>query len=370
MRSQQPAPKRNSPKVAPIAKPTTKPKATTSATGGRNAQLERILGVLRDLDRLDGVDLYELAERHGATVRTMRRDLEALQAAGLPIEEEPGDGKKKRWRVTFGDKLRQVSGLLDASHYLALKVAMGHGGAGMRTASTFSALEDLSDKIEQAVGAAGRAKLTQIEECFFSLERFAYAKAAPDVYASLMTAIVDRRLCRVTYRAPHHRAPRKTFELLPLKMFVHDGAPYVMAHVARRGLVLTLNLQRLLALKVLPKHAKPPADFDPARLEHAAFGVYGGPLATFVLRFTPDVAGYIRERIWHPTQQLTELRGGGVQLTFSCGESHEVTKWVASWRQWVEVPSPPSLRRELGTLGTWMVKTYGARAQRGGGMRW
>ena len=45
---------------------------------GRNAQLVRTLSVPRDLDRLGGVDLYELAERYGTTVRTIRRDLEAI----------------------------------------------------------------------------------------------------------------------------------------------------------------------------------------------------------------------------------------------------------------------------------------------------
>ena len=51
---------------------------------GRNAQLLRLLSIIMDLDRLGGVDLYELAQCHGATVRTIRRDLEALERRRMP----------------------------------------------------------------------------------------------------------------------------------------------------------------------------------------------------------------------------------------------------------------------------------------------
>ena len=171
---------------------------------GRNAQLVRTLSVLRDLDRLGGIDLYELAERYGTTVRTIRRDLEALQAIGLPLLEEQ-NGKRKRWRDAFKDHLQQLSGLLDATHYLALRLAMGQGGPVRSTSSVFAALEDLSAKIETVVGPAGRAQLTEIDACFHSYEKFAYRRSPPDVFWPLVRALAEGRVCRVAYRAPRRR---------------------------------------------------------------------------------------------------------------------------------------------------------------------
>src|SRR4051812_45565134 len=105
----------------------------------------RILSIIREMDRVDGVDLYELAERHGTNVRTIRRDFEAIEAVGLPLAEEQ-DGKRKKWRIAFRDKLSKLSDLLDVSHYLALRVAMDTGVH--KTSSLFASLEDLADKIE------------------------------------------------------------------------------------------------------------------------------------------------------------------------------------------------------------------------------
>jgi predicted DNA-binding transcriptional regulator YafY len=336
---------------------------------GRNAQLVRTLSVLRDLDRLGGVDLYELAERYGTTVRTIRRDLEALQEVGLPLVEEQ-DGKRKRWRVAFKDHLQQLSGLLDATHYLALRLAMGQGGPVRSASSVFAALEDLSTKIETVLGPAGRAQLAAIDACFHSYEKFAYRRSPPDVFWSLVQAIGERRICRVTYRAPRRRPYDTVFEILPLRIFAHHGAVYLMCNVVKHDTLATLNLQRLQSLKVLDKRGQPPAAFDPTTLENAAFGVYsGGDPTTYVLRFDAEVAPYIRERTWHPTQRLRELRGGGVELQFTCGESYEVSAWVASWREGVEVVKPASLRDELEQLGEWLSTTYRRRPKASAGAR-
>ncbi len=325
----------------------------------RNGQLARVLGILRDLDRLGGVDLYELAERHGATVRTIRRDLQALQEVGLPISEEPGEGKRKKWRIAYGDQLNKLSSLLDASHYLALRLAMGQGGAVHASSSLFASLEDLAAKIEAAVGDRGSEKLEQIEACFYSYEKFAYRSAPPDVLWQLVKAIGERRLCHVEYAAPFSEESR-SYDVLPLRLFAHQGAVYLFAHWPRTGHVGTLNLQRIRKLEVLDRRSTPPADFDPAKYESAAFGIYGGgPQTRYVLRFEAIVAPYIRERIWHPSQRLRDLRGGVVELEFTCAAGYEVSSWIASWRDGVRVLEPNELTCEMEALGKWLTKTYG-----------
>ena len=55
--------------------------AKKKRVASRNDQVVRILHLLRDLERLGGCDLYELAIHYGTTTRTIRRDLEALEEA-------------------------------------------------------------------------------------------------------------------------------------------------------------------------------------------------------------------------------------------------------------------------------------------------
>ena len=45
----------------------------------RNEQVARILGIVRDLHRTDGMDIYEIAEKYGTVTRTVRRDLARIK---------------------------------------------------------------------------------------------------------------------------------------------------------------------------------------------------------------------------------------------------------------------------------------------------
>lgn len=58
-----------------------------------------MLELIADLSQREGCDLYALAERHGTTTRTIRRDLDALAAAGIPLRRLPGDGARLRWAI-------------------------------------------------------------------------------------------------------------------------------------------------------------------------------------------------------------------------------------------------------------------------------
>jgi predicted DNA-binding transcriptional regulator YafY len=327
--------------------------------GGRNAQLVRLVSLIRDLDRLGGVDIYELADRHGVGRRTILRDLRALEDAGIPLVEER-DGKRKRHRLGIKSQARQVAALLDSGHYLGLRVALGQGGAAVNNSTAFAQLEDLAAKVEQALGPAERRRLESIEACFHSREGFAWKTAPPDVLWPLVDAITGRLLCSVRYSATGTGRGR-TYEILPLRVFAHDGATYIYAWHPKREKVLTLNLHRLHQLRVLPTVVVPPAGFDPAALDVEGFGVMrGGEVESWDLVFTPEVSRFIRERQWHPQQTLEDTPGGGVRLRFTCEGGVQVFAWAASWHREVEVLAPERARRQLAALGTWLSDRYAA----------
>src|SRR5205823_195172 len=159
---------------------------------------------------------------YGTNVRTIRRDLEGLQEVGMPIAEEAGDGKRKKWRLAYKDKLSRLAQLVEVTHYLALRVAMD-AGVGRRS-NLFTALEDLADKVEDQLGAAQRKQLVDIAEAFHSYEKHAYTRAAPDVFWPLIAAIAERRMCSVWYTAVRADAKEKEIRILPLRLFVYQQA--------------------------------------------------------------------------------------------------------------------------------------------------
>ncbi|MFZ5444161.1 MAG: DeoR family transcriptional regulator [Myxococcota bacterium] len=73
---------------------------------GRNEQLVRVLRLVSDLATRGGCDVYQLAERHETTTRTIRRDLAALESVGVPLKRKLSDGGRMCWWLDL-DELRQ-----------------------------------------------------------------------------------------------------------------------------------------------------------------------------------------------------------------------------------------------------------------------
>lgn len=71
----------------------------------RNDQVTRQWMILKKLESVRGATLQELAaalpEDYSRHLRTLRRDLEALEAAGFPLFTEPVNGRT-RWRLMDG----------------------------------------------------------------------------------------------------------------------------------------------------------------------------------------------------------------------------------------------------------------------------
>ena len=66
----------------------------------RNQQVVRQWTLLRQLARGRGNTYNSLAQALGVTSRTIRRDLEALQAAGFPlVDETDDDAGTVQWRM-------------------------------------------------------------------------------------------------------------------------------------------------------------------------------------------------------------------------------------------------------------------------------
>jgi predicted DNA-binding transcriptional regulator YafY len=80
--------------------------------------------------------------------------------------------------------------------------------------------------------------------------------------------------------------------------------------------------------------------------------------ATVVLRFRADQAPYVRERIWHHTQQFRDLPDGRLEMRFRAGGTFEIARWILGWGDAVEVMRPSSLRRDVAAILTRAAASY------------
>ena len=86
---------------------------------------------------------------------------------------------------------------------------------------------------------------------------------------------------------------------------------YLLASNTAAGRTETFALSRCRSLAGTGQHFSPPPGFDAKTFFKDAFGISQADQPWKVrLLFGREVATYIRERVWHPSQQMRQRRDG------------------------------------------------------------
>jgi proteasome accessory factor B len=111
-----------------------------------------------------------------------------------------------------------------------------------------------------------------------------------------------------------------------------NGEWFLFAFDHLRNDLRTFVPARIKALRPTGKTFQRRQKFSLEKRLRGSFGVQSGRGEFDVLiRFQERVADYIREKKWHESQQLRELKGGGVELRFKLSSLAEVGRWILSW---------------------------------------
>src|SRR6185503_10003250 len=72
-----------------------------------------------------------------------------------------------------------------------------------------------------------------------------------------------------------------------------------------------------------------PKDFSAIKHLQNSFGVFsGGKPKVIQIHFDRFAAQLVRERHWHPSQRITELKGGRLELSLVLGGFEEIERWL------------------------------------------
>ena len=107
--------------------------------------------------RRTGVTAEELAERFGVTVRTIYRDLDALQDAGMPLRADRGRGGGYAL-----DKSYQLPPVNFTAREAALLLALTRLAVEQRLMPFPNAIEKAADKVRAALGTSAQRELLQL----------------------------------------------------------------------------------------------------------------------------------------------------------------------------------------------------------------
>ena len=298
--------------------------------------------ILREIEVSHGKTIRQLAEMTNVTTRTIRRDLEALQEAGFPLYDVSDDGPK-RWKLGR----RPFQELDQTTFSLAELSALYFSRALVERLAIPTFEEDLKSafaKLESALGPRMRQFLDRLPQAL-------QAKPGPTrthddnhqrkVTVRLLDAVLHHRRLTMRYHSLSSKR-EKTYQIDPYRLVYAQGSLYLFAYVALYQQVRTFAVERIQQLTPLDETFTPVEDVTEAAWPHS-LGIYHGKPEQVQLEFASEIAPYVQERTWHPSQTTTLRKNGALALKMNVCLDNSLQNWIRSFGSSVRVISPQTL---------------------------
>ena len=296
-----------------------------------------------------------LAERFEISPRTAQRDIEFVkERLGAPLKycpqhkgyeyddghfELPGHWISEENTVALALAVRLASTVPDGKVKQGLSTLLG--GVLAKLPGGTPCLADVAEKI--------------------SVKNTEYAKAPGPLFSRILEALLPDRPLAITYFSPH---TRETSERIvhPLHLLMYMGNWHLIAYCRRRRGLRDFMISRIRSAAPGPHHTvKPVLKASVKAYLRRHFGIMQGNRAVqVVLRFSPDVAPWVREQIWHPRQRSQAHAGGGLTLSFPVADLREIKRRVLFYGAGVKVLAPKELARDVAHEARRIEKIYGS----------
>lgn len=320
---------------------------------------DRLVAILLLLQTHGQLTAGELAERLEASERTIRRDLDALGAAGVPVYAQRGRGGG--WALLGGHRLN-LSGLTTEEAEALFLVAGPERLAGLGVdAGVRSALRKLVAALPGPLRdhASAAHAAVHVDPARWGRR----AVQPPRHLDALREAVISGRQIELLYAKPGETATERRVH--PYGLVAKAGTWYLIGGTSA-GL-RTFRVSRVRGVATTDEAVDRPEDFDLATAWDAIVEQFPGTVGAFAveLRVAPDALPWLRAALgeWARPTPVDEPGRDGWQRfrahfpTVEAAASHLVT-----FGDRVVVLDPPEARDALARIGRHLVETYGRRA--------
>ena len=158
--------------------------------------------------------------------------------------------------------------------------------------------------------------------------------------------MLHQRQARIAYFSFNSRKT-KEYTIDPYRVVYYHGGLYLYAKAHEYKEVRTFAVERIQKIEVLDHSFEVPADFSVGEYARGAFGIAGGKPEPVEIVFAAHMAGYIRERVWHESQELADGPNGSVILRMQVAPGFELQSWIKGFLPHVTVTRPVALREAI-----------------------
>jgi proteasome accessory factor B len=299
--------------------------------------LERMLRIHQTIQSGKFPNASTLAREIEVATKTIHRDLEFMRdRLNLPIAfDHAHNGYFYTGEVSAFPTMQITEGELFAL-VVAEKALQQYRGTSFEK-PLLSAIR----KMEQALPDTISLNLADIEQTI-SFRTRAEPILDLKIFDTLAKAVAQRQQLELSYRKPGAKTETRVVD--PYHLANINGEWFLFAFDHARKDIRKFVPARIQEIKPTGKTFERSKKFSLEKELRDSFGVHSGEGEfDVVIQFTARAADYIREKKWHESQQLRELKNGGVELSLKLSSLVEIERWILSWGGDAKVVKPREL---------------------------
>lgn len=169
-----------------------------------------------------------------------------------------------------------------------------------------------------------------------------------DILSMLCDAVVSKRVCTVTYKAPNGNP--KTYDIKPLVVFSYEGGFYTIVETNKYDNAITLAIERIQSLEVKDETFEKKNDIDISSRLTDPFGIIAEAKEFKAeIKVFKNYVQYVKDRAW-PENRVAfsdALEDGSVIMTVITSGKYELIRWVRYMGDNVQLLGPDWILDEL-----------------------
>lgn len=305
----------------------------------KTKRIVRILKMLIMLLSGGRVKIDTLSESLGVSRRTIFRDMQALSEAGLPCYYD----RRSNSHVLPADYLLQVP-KFSREEALGL-LFMAYKGTQCLDFPLKRHATSAMVKIEAGLPEDVKRYCHHIlENISVKASKQANVTKYDDIFTQILNAILRKQILSI--KLFNH--VYTDIDFCPLHLLYSDFNWYVIGKLGKSNENKIIDIRNIRRLRRTKRLFVSNEFFDLTEyLGRAWSTVPEGNLYSVKLRFDPEIANDVISRQWHSTQYATVEEDGSALVEFRIDGLNEITWWVASFADKVEVLAPQILRERI-----------------------
>jgi predicted DNA-binding transcriptional regulator YafY len=278
------------------------------------------------------VTAQEVADRFNISLRTVYRDVKALEESGVPVIGEAGSG----YTIMEGYRLPPVMFTQEEASALLLGAKLAEHLTDESIKKHFNAA---LYKIKAVLRTTDKEHMDQLSDNIAVLSRLPHDDSAGRYLTELQKALGDKREIHIRYQSGEDAITERTLE--PIGLCHYGQAWHLIGWCKLRNNYRDFRVSRIQQLQILENTFE--SETHPSLQEYLQSMVSSSELQEVVIRFDKSTARHIGNQKYFYGYVREEMCDDHVRMFYVTSHLEYFGRWLLMYTHHVTIESPEAL---------------------------